>query len=191
MWTPGVFGSARLGEGREILLRGMPPSRRAAMERIGPVVGAAVAGGTVRVVVTLRSVRPGTVPREPLGCLDRDRLAAAVTGLRRTGATSVHVGDRAIRAELPPGSRGTVVVAAPRIGRLELRGAARGRVSGTRRGAGPRPGFRRAVHVPAARAAGRIGGRGGRTARHGRDGGGAGRAAATAPPARSGGTGLS
>ncbi|MCX4534648.1 YfhO family protein [Streptomyces sp. NBC_01669] len=115
VWTPGVFGSARLGEGREILLRGMLPSRRAAMERIGPVAGAAVAGGTVRVVVTLRSVRPGTVPREPLGCLDRDRLAAAVAGLRRTGATSVHVGDRAIRAELPPGSRGTVVVAAPRI----------------------------------------------------------------------------
>lgn len=55
------------------------------------------------------------MPREALGCLDRDRLAAAVTGLRRTGATSVHVTDDGFRAELAPGSHGTVVFAAPRF----------------------------------------------------------------------------
>ncbi|WPW29346.1 hypothetical protein P6B95_19470 [Streptomyces atratus] len=41
--------------------------------------------------------------------------ASAVAGLKRTGATAVHVTADGIRAELPPGSTGTVVIAAPRI----------------------------------------------------------------------------
>lgn len=114
LWAPGVFGSAQVsdrpGAGQETELRGLLPARRAAMEPLGRIVGA-----DGQVVVTLRSVRAGTVPREALGCLDRDRLAAAVTGLRNTGATSVRVTDDGVRAELPPGSRGTVVLAAPRI----------------------------------------------------------------------------
>ncbi|MEV0491654.1 hypothetical protein [Streptomyces atratus] len=44
-----------------------------------------------------------------------DRPASAVAGLKRTGATAVHVTADGIRAELPPGSTGTVVIAAPRI----------------------------------------------------------------------------
>lgn len=114
LWAPGVFGSARVsdrpGAGQETELRGLLPARRAAMEPVGQIVGP-----DGQVVVTLRSLRAGTLPDEALGCLDRDRLAAATTGLRRTGATSVHVTDDGVRAELPPGSSGTVVLAAPRI----------------------------------------------------------------------------
>ncbi|MFG2628715.1 YfhO family protein [Streptomyces sp. NPDC048473] len=109
LWTPDLFGSARLGAGPEIGLKGQLPARRAPVERLG------TAGGSAPVVVTLTSVREGTVPHEAIGCLDRARLASAVDGLKRTGATAVHVTADGIRAELPPGSTGTVVIAAPRI----------------------------------------------------------------------------
>ncbi|MFI6726174.1 YfhO family protein [Streptomyces atratus] len=109
LWTPGLFGSARLGAGPEVELKGQLPARRAPMERLGS------AGGSAPVVVTLTAVREGTVPHEAIGCLDRSRLASAVAGLKRTGATAVHVTADGIRAELPPGSTGTVVIAAPRI----------------------------------------------------------------------------
>lgn len=79
------------------------------MQRLGTVGG----GGSVR--VTLTPVRAGTVPHGAVGCLDRARLASAVTGLKRTGATAVHVTGHGVRAELPPGTTGTVVIAAPRI----------------------------------------------------------------------------
>ncbi|MEU0831551.1 YfhO family protein [Streptomyces sp. NPDC005969] len=109
LWTPGLFGSARLGRGPEVELKGQLPARRAPMEHLGS------AGGSAPVVVTLTSVREGTVPHEAIGCLDRTRLASAVAGLKRTGATAVHVSADGIRAQLPPGSTGTVVIAAPRI----------------------------------------------------------------------------
>ncbi|MFE7397359.1 YfhO family protein [Streptomyces sp. NPDC057557] len=109
LWTPDLFGSARLGKGPEVEFTGRLPARRAPMERLG------TAGGSAPVVVTLTSVREGTVPHEAIGCLDRSRLASAVAGLKRTGATAVHVTTDGIRAELPPGSTGTVVIAAPRI----------------------------------------------------------------------------
>ncbi|MFB7185755.1 YfhO family protein [Streptomyces sp. NPDC056230] len=109
LWAPDLFGSARLGKGPEVEFKGQLPARRAAMERLG------TAGGSAPVVVTLTAVRQGTVPHEAIGCLDRARLASAVAGLERTGATAVHVDADGIRAELPPGSTGTVVIAAPRI----------------------------------------------------------------------------
>nr|WTB31714.1 YfhO family protein [Streptomyces sp. NBC_00830] len=109
LWAPDLFGSARLGNGPEVELKGQLPARRAPMERLGTT------GGSAPVVVTLTSVRAGTVPHEAIGCLDRARLASAVAGLQRTGATAVHVTSDGVRAELPPGSRGTVVLAAPRI----------------------------------------------------------------------------
>ncbi|WP_406420243.1 hypothetical protein OH809_26040 [Streptomyces sp. NBC_00873] len=81
VWTPGVFGSARLGGGREILLRGMLLSRRAARERIGPVAGGTVAGGTVRVVVTVGAgalvVMAGTGAARAARLRRRPRLAPA------------------------------------------------------------------------------------------------------------------
>ncbi|MET9656299.1 YfhO family protein [Streptomyces sp. NPDC006510] len=109
LWSPDLFGSARLDGGREVEFKGQLPARRAAMERLGTVGG----GGPVRIALT--SVRAGTVPHEAIGCLDRARLASAVAGLKRTGATAVRVTAHGVRAELPPGTTGTVVIAAPRI----------------------------------------------------------------------------
>ncbi|MFJ2881262.1 MULTISPECIES: YfhO family protein [unclassified Streptomyces] len=109
LWSPDLFGRARLGDGPEVEFKGQLPARRAAMHRLGTVGE----GGSVR--VALAPVRAGTVPHGAIGCLDRTRLSSAVAGLKRTGATAVHVTDHGVRAELPPGTTGTVVLAAPRI----------------------------------------------------------------------------
>ncbi|MEU5981112.1 YfhO family protein [Streptomyces sp. NPDC047434] len=103
VWAPDFTGRATLGD-RSVSLLGGAPKRRAAMVSLGTqrVPGA-------RPVLTGRG-DPGEV-----GCLDRARLRAAVAALTATAATRVEVTDSGIRAELPPGARGTVVVAAPRI----------------------------------------------------------------------------
>ncbi|MGW1186503.1 YfhO family protein [Streptomyces sp. NPDC002559] len=115
LWAPGLFGSARLGTARsgdgseEVWFRGKLPAKRAPVQRLGAV------GGDGAVRVTLVPTRAGTVPHGAVGCLDRPRLASAVAELRRTGASAVHVTADGVRAELPAGSSGTVVLAAPRI----------------------------------------------------------------------------
>ncbi|MFF9566667.1 YfhO family protein [Streptomyces sp. NPDC014685] len=134
LWAPGLFGSARLGTAQldsarsgddsarlgsgsarsgggseEVWFKGKLPAKRAPVQRLGTV------GGDGAVRVTLTSTRAGTVPHGAVGCLDRARLAAAVAELRRTGANAVHVTADGVRAELPAGSSGTVVLAAPRI----------------------------------------------------------------------------
>ena len=55
------------------------------------------------------------LPRQRVGCLDRARLDAAVRQLTSTGATAVRATGHTVTAELPPGSTGTAVLAAPRI----------------------------------------------------------------------------
>ncbi|MEV8389641.1 MULTISPECIES: hypothetical protein [unclassified Streptomyces] len=50
-----------------------------------------------------------------MGCLDRRRLSAAVDRLTDTGAVSVTVTGSGVRAEVPAGSKGLAVLAAPRI----------------------------------------------------------------------------
>ncbi|TWG05245.1 membrane protein YfhO [Streptomyces brevispora] len=108
LWAPDLFGTARLGAtGEPNDLRGDMPARRAGMLPLGP--------GGGRIAVTLRAERAGTVPHEAVGCLDPGRLASAVAGLKRTGATRVTVSGSGVRAELPPGTRGVAVLAAPRI----------------------------------------------------------------------------
>ncbi|MER5984773.1 YfhO family protein [Streptomyces sp. NPDC001787] len=132
LWAPDLFGRAALADTRGVRLQGQLPARSAAMERLGTPAGpaggapsgpvgsaaghrAGSAAGGVPVRVTLRPERDGTVPHSAIGCLDRTRLATAVTALTRTGATSVHVDGDGVRAELPPGTAGTAVLAAPRI----------------------------------------------------------------------------
>ncbi|MEU8697440.1 YfhO family protein [Streptomyces sp. NPDC048680] len=108
LWAPDLFGTARLGAaGEPADLRGDLPTRRAAMLPLGPGAG--------RIAVTLRAERDGTVPHESVGCLDPGRLASAVAGLKRTGATRVTVSGGGVRAELPPHTEGIAVLSAPRI----------------------------------------------------------------------------
>ncbi|MFF9349571.1 YfhO family protein [Streptomyces sp. NPDC014734] len=110
LWAPDLYGSAHLdASGPEVAFRGGLPARRAAVERLG------TAGAASSVRVALTSAGEGTVPVDAIGCLDRSRLASAVAGLKRTGATAVHVTAHGIRAVLPPGSTGTAVIAVPRI----------------------------------------------------------------------------
>ncbi|MET9516706.1 YfhO family protein [Streptomyces sp. NPDC002994] len=110
LWAPGFSGTARLGRGgTPTELRGSVPARRAAMQPLG------AAGDDGRVVIRLKGAGAGKLPRESVGCLDLDRLADAVDGLRSGGATSVRVTDNGVRAALPPGARGTAVFAMPRI----------------------------------------------------------------------------
>ncbi|MER7536182.1 YfhO family protein [Streptomyces sp. NPDC097704] len=100
LWAPNATGTARLGD-RETHLLGGQPKRRAALTSLG-----------VQRVPGLKPTLPG--PGE-LGCLDHDRLRAAVTALRAHAATSIRVTSDGIRATLPPGTTGTAVVATPRL----------------------------------------------------------------------------
>ncbi|MBT2491829.1 YfhO family protein [Streptomyces sp. ISL-96] len=126
LWAPGFSGTAKLGGshgpgGTESELRGSMPARRAAMQPLGTVP----ADG--RVSIALKGAGAGAavgkLPRQSVGCLDRDRLATAVDRLRSTGATSVRVTDSGVRATLPPGASGTAVFAMPRIAGWSCRAA--------------------------------------------------------------------
>ncbi|WP_329121685.1 YfhO family protein [Streptomyces sp. NBC_01465] len=99
LWAPNYFGEAGLGTD-SAGMRGGLPARRAALQPLGTAPGKVAVHG----------------PRDGLtGCLDPAALTTAVDRLRATGATSVHVTDTSIRAELPPGSRGTAVFAMPAV----------------------------------------------------------------------------
>ncbi|MET9534629.1 YfhO family protein [Streptomyces sp. NPDC006649] len=104
--APDFTGVARLGGGAPVELRGGQRGRRAAMQPMGRAPGGA-------------AVTPH--PHGRTGCLSRTGLATAVAHLTRTGARSVQVTDDAVRAQLPPGSRGTAVFAMPRISGWQCR----------------------------------------------------------------------
>ncbi|MFJ6935653.1 YfhO family protein [Streptomyces sp. NPDC101132] len=91
--------------GQPVRMVGGRPRYQAAMQPLGVSPGPGS-----RVVFDRPAPRGWSV-----GCLDRSRLAAAVAGLRATGAVRVEVRDDGVRAHLPPGSTGTAVLAAPRI----------------------------------------------------------------------------
>ncbi|WP_405874795.1 YfhO family protein [Streptomyces sp. NBC_00005] len=110
LWAPHFSGTAQLPDGPTGRFRSdARVTKIAAMQRLGrtPASG--------RLTIDLTPDRPGRVPDGAVGCLDTARLHDAVAQLRTTGATHVTVSDSTIRAELPAGSRGTAVVAAPRI----------------------------------------------------------------------------
>ncbi|MGW5527804.1 YfhO family protein [Streptomyces xanthochromogenes] len=106
LWAPEQFGTARLGDGPVVEMRGGAPSRRAPLIPFGPSAGP---GPASRITLA-----PANRHAE-LGCLDRAALARAVAGLRATGATRVTVSDSSVHAELPSGASGTAVFAMPRI----------------------------------------------------------------------------
>ncbi|MFI6107344.1 YfhO family protein [Streptomyces sp. NPDC051310] len=108
VWAPDFGGTARLGDGPEVRLRGGLPKWRAAMAPLGTQRTA----GT-RVVLDGRGTVP---PAGSIGCLDRARLSAAVARLGATAAVTVRVTSDGVRAGLPPGAGArTAVLAAPRI----------------------------------------------------------------------------
>ncbi|MCM2426485.1 YfhO family protein [Streptomyces sp. RKAG337] len=86
-----------------------PPQNRATVQPMGTVP----ASGDVR--VDLIALGAGALPKEPIGCLDPVKLAARVAELKATGATRVSVSGSRLTAELPPGSTGVAVIAAPAI----------------------------------------------------------------------------
>ncbi|MFE9045753.1 YfhO family protein [Streptomyces sp. NPDC007818] len=107
-WAPEYKGTAALAGAAPADFDGRPPAVRAAMGALGTVPP----GGAVR--VELATERKITLPRQPVGCLDRARLAGAVERLTATGATRVTTTGHTLTAELPPGSTGVAVVAVPR-----------------------------------------------------------------------------
>ncbi|MFE1883182.1 YfhO family protein [Streptomyces diastatochromogenes] len=110
LWAPHYSGTARQhGAGTDARFRFEYPRNRAAMAPLGP----APANGRLRIELT--PDRPGRIPGGAIGCLDTARLRTAAARLKATAATEVTVSDGTLRAQLPPGSRGIAVVAAPRI----------------------------------------------------------------------------
>ncbi|MEU2547976.1 YfhO family protein [Streptomyces roseolus] len=107
-WAPEYKGTAALAGAAPAAYDGRPPAVRAPMRALGTVP----AGGEVR--IRLVPGRKPVLPRQSVGCLDRARLAAAVTRLTATGATRVTATGHTLTAELPPGSTGLAVVAVPR-----------------------------------------------------------------------------
>ncbi|MDJ0460453.1 YfhO family protein [Streptomyces sp. H27-C3] len=115
LWAPDFFGTAALGPGPASDLHGGQPARRAATQPLGKVS----ADGRVAITLKGPSKNPtagvADLPAGSVGCLDRERLDSAVAALSASGASSVRVSDSGVRAELPPGARGTAVFAMPRI----------------------------------------------------------------------------
>ncbi|WP_329457492.1 YfhO family protein [Streptomyces sp. NBC_01497] len=108
--APDYWGTARLGSGPAVELHGALPKFRAAVVSLGTVR----APGE-RITFRTKAGRPVGPKSWSVGCLDRGRLAAAVTGLKKTAAVSVQVGDSGVHARLPEGSSGYAVLSAPRI----------------------------------------------------------------------------
>ncbi|MER7835783.1 YfhO family protein [Streptomyces sp. NPDC096040] len=112
LWAPQYSGTAQLaGGGEQQLYRSDAEGTKiAAMQPLGTVR----ASGQVR--IDLLPNRLSRVPAQgAVGCLDTAKLRSAVQQLKSTGATEVTVSDGTLHARLPAGSRGTAVVAAPRI----------------------------------------------------------------------------
>ncbi|MFE2584455.1 YfhO family protein [Streptomyces sp. NPDC059378] len=114
LWAPHFSGTARLAGAPETAPTGRFRSDRlataiASMQRLGRVPASG------HLTVELSPDATSTVPDGAVGCLDTARLRTAVERLTETGATEVTVSDGTVRAVLPAGSRGTAVLAAPRI----------------------------------------------------------------------------
>ncbi|MFG3348576.1 YfhO family protein [Streptomyces sp. NPDC048018] len=112
-WAPEYQGTAALADGPAVGFAGRLPAVLGPMQRLGTVP----ATGAVRIRL---HPEPGAKPRlklppQPVGCLDRHRLADAVRDLTATGATDVRTTGHTLTADLPAGSTGTAVLAVPRI----------------------------------------------------------------------------
>ncbi|MFD9356278.1 YfhO family protein [Streptomyces sp. NPDC060031] len=105
LWAPEYNATARLADGPAFRLNASPPRNRAALQPLGPSHGPASA-------LVFDQSAPAVWT---LSCLDRERLASAVSRLRRTAAPSLRVSASGVRATLPPGATGTAVLSVPAI----------------------------------------------------------------------------
>ncbi|MFF4171694.1 YfhO family protein [Streptomyces sp. NPDC001744] len=108
-WAPEYRGTAALAGEDPVAFGGGPPAVSAAMGALGAVP----ASGEVR--IELSPEAGPKLPRQPVGCLVRARLDAAVERLTATGATRVRATGHTVTAELPRGSTGVAVLAVPRV----------------------------------------------------------------------------
>ncbi|MFF5789826.1 YfhO family protein [Streptomyces sp. NPDC012693] len=108
-WAPEYRGAATLAGERPVGFEGKPPAVRAPMRALGTVPPS----GEVRIELSPEAKL--RLPGRPVGCLLRARLDDAVRQLTATGASRVRATGHTVTAELPPGSTGTAVLAAPRI----------------------------------------------------------------------------
>ncbi|MFH9727945.1 YfhO family protein [Streptomyces sp. NPDC017254] len=108
-WAPEYRGGATQAGEPTVDFEGRPPAVRAPLRTLGTVPGS----GEVRIELSPEG-KP-RLPRQPLGCLLRDRLDSAVRQLTATGAVEVRATGHTVTAVLPPGSTGTAVLAVPRI----------------------------------------------------------------------------
>ncbi|MCI3275822.1 YfhO family protein [Streptomyces cylindrosporus] len=110
LWAPHFSGTARTADGATGRFRSDAlVTKIAAMQRLGTVPPS----GKLRIELTPN--RDSRVPQGAVGCLDTARLHTAVEHLKATGATRVSVDDATVKAQLPAGSKGVAVIAAPRI----------------------------------------------------------------------------
>jgi hypothetical protein len=109
LWAPYAMASVRLPGQPVVRYTGRWRSHRAVLQSLGT----ATRGG--KFTASVEMYEPGTLDAGGIGCLDLARLAAAEQRLAAGAATRVHVTDDGISAELPPGSQGFAVIAAPAI----------------------------------------------------------------------------
>ncbi|NYI06005.1 YfhO family protein [Allostreptomyces psammosilenae] len=109
LWAPDYRGVAALAGTEGSMIRSRMPSQGAGMRHLGTVPDSG------EVTVELDAERPAALPAGPVGCLDDAALDQAVQDLTETGATDIEVGGHSISAELPAGTTGWAVIAAPRI----------------------------------------------------------------------------
>lgn len=76
-------------------------------------LGAVGADGVVELAVRVRG--PARLPASAIGCLDRERLTAAVGRLNASKPAAVSVGGHSLDIGLTPGAAGTVVIGVIRI----------------------------------------------------------------------------
>jgi hypothetical protein len=109
LYTPNVFSHVQVPGGPNIRFTGRLTSRRAAVEHVGD----APADG--HVLLSMRVLESSTFGTDAVGCLNMGKLTATEQQITTTAATSERVTDDGISAQLPTGSRGFAVVAAPAI----------------------------------------------------------------------------
>ncbi|WP_329380772.1 YfhO family protein [Streptomyces sp. NBC_01351] len=100
-YSPALYGTLTTGATEKPL-----EDRMTGVTPLGPVP----ASGELDVKVTTRT-KDATAGTHPVGCLNRAALDRTVSHLTATGATSVDTGGHTIEATLPPGARGTAVLA--------------------------------------------------------------------------------